>query len=307
MAFKIYLAKPRGFCAGVERAIRILELSLEKFGAPIYVRHAIVHNERVVSEFEKKGVIFVEDIEEIPEGSIVVFSAHGVSPEIKEKAKRRNLKVIDATCPLVEKVHIEAKNYADKGYTIFLIGHKNHVETRGTVGEAPNKIIIIENENDLKNLEGKNFEKIAILTQTTLSVDDSREIIEKIKERFKNVEKPRIDDICYATQNRQDAVKKIAPFVDIFLIVGSKESSNSNRLKEIAERYGAKAFLINNRDEIPENINDVKAVGVTSGASTPENIVNEIIERLQELGANEIIEIEGTEEKIRFQLPKELA
>lgn len=305
MGFKIYLAKPRGFCAGVERAIKILNLCIKKFGTPIYVRHAIVHNERVVSEFEKKGVIFVEDVEDIPEGNIVVFSAHGVSPDVKEKAKKRNLKVIDATCPLVEKVHIEAKIYAAQGYKIFLIGHKNHVETKGTIGEAPDKIIVIEDEKDLENIN-ENFENIAILTQTTLSVDDTREIIEKIKKKFKNVEKPKIDDICYATQNRQDAVKKIAPFVDIFLIVGSRESSNSNRLKEIAEKYGAKAYLINSRDEIPEEVKMAKAIGITSGASTPENIVNEIIERLKELGADEIIEMEGTEEKIKFQLPKEL-
>ncbi len=304
MRFKVYLAKPRGFCAGVVRAIEILNLTLKKFGPPVYVRHAIVHNEKIVSEFEKKGVIFVEDVDEAPEGSILIFSAHGVSPHVREKARKRRLKVIDATCPLVTKVHLEARKYATGGYTIFLIGHKNHVETQGTMGEAPDRIILIENEKDVRNLENRISGKIAVITQTTLSVDDTKEIIERIREKFKDFEKPKADDICYATQNRQDAVKKIAPFVDIFLVIGSKESSNSNRLKEIAEKYGTRAYLINDKKEIPvDEIKRAKAIGVTSGASTPEKLVREIIERLKELGGEEISEIEGTEEKIKFQLP----
>ncbi len=307
MGFKIYLAKPRGFCAGVERAIEILDIALKKFGSPVYVRHAIVHNEKVVSEFERRGAIFIENIEEIPEGSIVIFSAHGVSPEVREKAEKKNLKIIDATCPLVTKVHLEAKYFAKNGYTIFLIGHKNHVEVEGTMGEAPDRIILIENKEDIEKLDGKDFEKIAILTQTTLSVDDTREIISEIQKKFKNVLKPRADDICYATQNRQDAVKKIAPFVDIFLVIGSKKSSNSNRLKEIAEKYGTKSYLINDKNEIPKDaLKNVKAIGITSGASTPEKLVDEIIEELKKLGAEEVIEIKGTEENIKFSLPEEL-
>jgi len=307
MGFKVYLAKPRGFCAGVERAIKILDLALKKFGSPIYVRHAIVHNEKVVKEFEEMGAVFVENIGEVPEGSVLIFSAHGVSPEVRKKAKEKNLKVIDATCPLVTKVHLKARYFAKNGYTIFLIGHKNHIEVEGTMGEAPDKTVLIENKEDLEKLKGKNFEKIAILTQTTLSVDDTREIISEIQKKFKNVLKPRADDICYATQNRQDAVKKIAPFVDIFLIIGSKTSSNSNRLKEIAEKYGTKSYLINDKDEIPrEELKDVKAIGVTSGASTPERLVKDIIRELKDMGAEEVIEIEGTEENIKFQLPEEI-
>ncbi len=307
MGFKIYLAKPRGFCAGVERAIKILDITLKKFGPPIYVRHAIVHNERVVKEFEEKGAIFVEDIEDIPEGSPVIFSAHGVSPSVVEKARKRNLRIIDATCPLVTKVHLEAKYFAKRGYTIFLIGHRNHVEVEGTMGEAPDRIILIEKKEDLEKLNSKNFDKIAILTQTTLSVDDTREIILEICKKFKNVTKPGADDICYATQNRQDAVKKIAPFVDLFLVIGSKKSSNSNRLKEIAEKYGAKSYLINDKREIPkEDLKNVKRVGITSGASTPEELVKEIIEELKAMGGEEIVEIEGKEETITFGLPPEL-
>ncbi len=307
MGFKIYLAKPRGFCAGVERAIEILNLALKKFGSPIYVRHAIVHNERVVSEFEKKGVKFVEEVEHVPEGSILIFSAHGVSLDVRKIAENRNLRIIDATCPLVTKVHLEAKNYAKGNYTILLIGHKNHVETQGTMGEAPDRIIVIESEEDIKKVENRNLKKIAVITQTTLSVDDTKEIVERIKKRFENVEKPKADDICYATQNRQDAVKKISPFVDIFLIIGSKESSNSNRLKEIAEKYGTKAYLINDKNEIPlEEIKNASAIGITSGASTPEELVQEIIGELKSMGGEEIIEMEGTEEKIKFQLPPDL-
>ncbi len=307
MGFKIYLAKPRGFCAGVERAIEILDIALKKFGSPIYVRHAIVHNEKVVKEFEERGAVFVENIEEVPEGSIIIFSAHGVSPEVRKKAEKKNLKIIDATCPLVTKVHLEAKYFANNNYIIFLIGHKNHVEVEGTMGEAPDKIILIEKKEDIEKLDGKDFEKIAILTQTTLSVDDTREIISEIQKKFKNVTKPRADDICYATQNRQDAVKKIAPFVDIFLVIGSKKSSNSNRLKEIAEKYGTKSYLINDKSEIPQDdLKNVDAIGITSGASTPEKLVDEIIEELKKLGAEEVIEVKGTEENIKFSLPEEL-
>lgn len=307
MGFKIYLAKPRGFCAGVERAIGILELALKKFGPPIYVRHEIVHNEKVVKEFEKKGAIFVEDIEKVPEESILIFSAHGVSPEVREKTKKKNLKVIDATCPLVTKVHLEAKYFTKNDYLILLIGHKNHVEVQGTLGEAPDRIIVIEKKEDLDKLDGKKFEKLAILTQTTLSVDDTKDLINEIQKRFKNIVKPRADDICYATQNRQDMVKRIAPFTDIFLVIGSKKSSNSNRLKEIAEKYGARAYLINDKSEIPfKEIENIHSLGITSGASTPEILVIEIIEELKKYGAEEVIEISGIEENIKFSLPPEL-
>lgn len=305
--FKIFIAKPRGFCAGVERAIEIVELALLKFGKPVYVRHEIVHNEKVVSDLRKKGVIFVEDPEEVPEGNVIIFSAHGVSPLIIEKAKKRNLKIIDATCPLVTKVHLEAINFTNKGYRILLIGHKGHVEVEGTLGYAPENIEIIENLEDIKKLKFNKNQKYAVLTQTTLSVDDTREIIKALKQKIKNLETPSAEDICYATQNRQDVVKKIAPFVDVFLVIGSKKSSNSNRLKEVAEKSGTKAFLINDEKEIPiKEIKKAKAVGVTSGASTPESIVKNVINKLKKLGGKEIKEIIGTEENIKFKLPSEL-
>ncbi|MEN3045281.1 MAG: 4-hydroxy-3-methylbut-2-enyl diphosphate reductase [Candidatus Hydrothermales bacterium] len=307
MPFKIYLAKPRGFCAGVERAIEILDLALKKFSPPIYVKHAIVHNEKVVKEFEKKGAIFVENVDEIPEGSVVVFSAHGVSPLVRQEAKKRNLKIIDATCPLVTKVHLEARYFAKKNYLILLIGHKNHVEVEGTMGEAPGNIILIEKREDLRKLKGKKFEKLAILTQTTLSVDDTKKLISEIQRKFKNIVRPRAEDICYATQNRQDMVKKIAPFVDLFLIIGSKKSSNSNRLKEIAEKNGTKAYLINDKSDIPfKKLKKINSLGITSGASTPEYVVQEIIEELKKCGAEEVIEIKGVEEDIKFSIPKDL-
>lgn len=307
MGFKIYLAKPRGFCAGVERAIDILDLTLKKFGAPVYVKHHIVHNEKVVSEFEKKGAIFVEDVDEIPEGSVVVFSAHGVSPQVRKKARERKLKVIDATCPLVTKVHLEAKYFAKRGYTIFLIGHKNHVEVIGTKGEAPENIIVIETKEDIEKLDKTKFDKVAVLTQTTLSVDDTRELIKELEKKFENLEKPKAADICYATRNRQHMVREIAPFVDLFLVIGSKHSSNSNRLREIAESCGVKAFLINGKGEIPFNeIKDIRAVGITSGASTPEKLVQDVIKELKKYGGTEVKELKGDEENIKFRLPEEL-
>ena len=307
MGFKIYLASPRGFCAGVDRAIDIVERALKIFGPPIYVRHAIVHNRYVVEELKGKGAIFVEDVNEIPEGSIVIFSAHGVSPKVREDAKRRNLKIIDATCPLVHKVHREVKRFAEEGYTIILIGHKGHVEVEGTMGEAPDKVILVETKEDALKVQVPNPDKVALTTQTTLSVDDTREIVEVLKSRFPNIVLPKSEDICYATQNRQDAVKKLAELCDLILVIGSKESSNSNRLREVAERKGKKSFLIEDERGIDLSWFDgVRAVGITSGASTPEKLVRRVVQYLLNNGGISVEEIEGIEEKVKFALPAEV-
>ncbi len=307
MGFKIYLASPRGFCAGVDRAIDIVERALKIFGPPIYVRHAIVHNRYVVEELKGKGAIFVEDVNEIPEGSIVIFSAHGVSPKVREDAKRRNLKIIDATCPLVHKVHREVKRFAEEGYNIILIGHKGHVEVEGTMGEAPDKVILVETKEDALKVQVPNPDKVALTTQTTLSVDDTREIVEVLKSRFPNIVLPKSEDICYATQNRQDAVKKLAELCDLILVIGSKESSNSNRLREVAERKGKKSFLIEDERGIdPSWFDGVRAVGITSGASTPEKLVRRVVQYLLNNGGISVEEIEGIEEKVKFALPAEV-
>jgi 4-hydroxy-3-methylbut-2-enyl diphosphate reductase len=307
MGFRIYLAHPRGFCAGVDRAIEIVERALKLFGKPVYVRHAIVHNRYVVRDLEQKGAIFVEDINEIPEGSIVIFSAHGVSPKVREEALRKNLKVIDATCPLVHKVHKEVRRFAQEGYTIILVGHRGHVEVEGTMGEAPDKVILVENVEDAQKVEVPDPNKVALTTQTTLSVDDTREIIEVLKRRFPNIVLPKTEDICYATQNRQDAVKKLAKISDLVLVIGSKESSNSNRLREVAEKNGARAFLIEDESHIEESwLDDVKAVGVTSGASTPEVLVRRVVWRLLEMGGEFVEELDGIKENVKFALPEEV-
>jgi len=303
MLFKIYLARPRGFCAGVDRAIETVRLAIKKYGKPIYVKHAIVHNKYVVKELEKEGAIFVEDINEIPNNSIVIFSAHGSPPKHYEIAKKKNLKVIDATCPLVSKVHKEAIEFVKNGYYIIYVGHKNHVEAIGIKGEAEDKIDIIESKEEALNYIPKS-EKLALLTQTTLSVDDTKEIIDILKKRFPQIILPKKEDICYATQNRQDAVKRIAKICDVVFVIGSKESSNSNRLKEVAEKYGAKSYLIESYEDIDDNwLNNVKNVGITSGASTPEILVQKTIDYLLEKGGEEVIEIENAIERIKFQLP----
>ena len=307
MIERVILVRPRGFCAGVERAIETVRIALEKYGPPVYVRHAIVHNRWVVERLKEEGAVFVEDVLQIPEGAVTVFSAHGVSPQVKREARRRNLKVIDATCPLVTKVHLEAKNFARKGYTVLLIGHRGHVEVEGTMGEAPDRIILIETKEDAQNVIPPNPEKVAVLTQTTLSVDDTKEIIDTLKKRFPKLVLPSRDDICYATQNRQDAVKSLAKEVDAILVIGSKESSNSNRLKEVVVRQGTKSYLIEDASHIdPSWFREVKSVGITAGASTPEFLVKEVVKKLKELGAKEIIEKEVVKEEVVFSLPKKI-
>ena len=306
MGFKIYLARPRGFCAGVDRAIRTVELALEKFGKPIYVKHAIVPNRHVVRSLVEKGAIFVENPEEIPDGSVVIFSAHGSPPEHYEIARRKNFKLIDATCPLVHKVHREARKFVSQGYHIVYVGHKNHVEAIGVKGEAPDKIDIIETKEEALSYRPPS-DKLALLTQTTLSVDDTREIIEILRKRFPHIVLPPREDICYATQNRQDAVKRLAMVSDVVLVVGSPESSNSNRLREVAENYGARSYLIEDEEAIDARwLEGVRAVGITSGASTPERLVKRVVERLKEMGGDGVEEITGIVERIRFALPREL-
>ena len=291
----------------MDRAITIVERVLERYGPPIYVRHAIVHNHYVVDSLKRKGVIFVEDVREIPPGSIVIFSAHGVSPAVIEEAKRRNLRMIDATCPLVHKVHKEVRRFADMGYTIILVGHRGHVEVEGTMGEAPDRVVLVETVEDAMKVEVPDPERVALTTQTTLSVDDTREIVEVLKRRFPKIVLPKADDICYATQNRQDAVKRLARLSDVVLVIGSRESSNSNRLREVAEKSGVPAYLIEDESYVSEEmLRGASVVGITSGASTPEILVSRVIGKLKDMGATEVEELDGVRENIRFALPKEL-
>jgi 4-hydroxy-3-methylbut-2-enyl diphosphate reductase len=307
VARKILLASPRGFCAGVDRAIEIVELALEVFGAPVYVRHEIVHNRHVVERLRQKGAIFVEQVAEIPEGSLVIFSAHGIAPSIREHARARRLHTIDATCPLVTKVHVEALRYARDGFEIVLVGHRGHVEVEGTLGHAPERMHLVETVEDVERLEVQDEERLAVLTQTTLSVDDTQAIIEALRKRFPRLHLPPKDDICYATQNRQNAVKQLAREADLVLVVGAPISSNSNRLVEVARAHGAQARLAEDAAEIDPNwLHGVGVVGVTAGASTPETLVDAVIERLQELGCKEVEERKIVEERVRFNLPPEL-
>lgn len=300
---RVIVAKPRGFCAGVDRAIEIVEKALEMYGPPIYVRHAIVHNKRVVDSLKQKGVVFVEELEEIKkEQERVIFSAHGVSPKVWEEANSRNLQSVDAVCPLVTKVHNEVKHYAEKGYTIILIGHRNHVEVIGTSGEAPGQVIVVESVEEVERLCVPNPQKIAYVTQTTLSVDDTRDIVGALKNRFPEVISPSKLDICYATQNRQDAVKELAKMSDIIFIMGSPESSNSNRLVEVAKSCGVEnSYLIEGAENLKEDMFDKKMViGISSGASTPEVVVQEVINKLKDFGAIEVEELNVKEEFTRF-------
>jgi 4-hydroxy-3-methylbut-2-enyl diphosphate reductase len=306
---KIILASPRGFCAGVHRAIEVVDISIELFGTPLYVHHQIVHNRHVVDDFIAKGVRFVESIDDVPDNSPVIFSAHGVSPEIRRIAAKKNLKIIDATCPLVTKVHNEAYRYAQNGYEILLIGHKNHVETIGTFGEAPDKIHIIENIQDIDALNFSTDAKLAYLTQTTLSVHDTREMIQRLVEKYPGIKAPGSSDICYATTNRQEAAGSIADMVDIVLVIGSQNSSNSNRLKELVEKIGKPTHLIDNAGNIkPEWIHErISVIGITAGASAPEELVDGVLTRLkEEFDYTEVEEITVKEENIVFQLPVEL-
>lgn len=303
---RVIVAKPRGFCAGVDRAIEIVERALEMYGPPIYVRHAIVHNKRVVESLKSKGVKFVEELGEIGEKDAkVIFSAHGVSPAVWDEALYKGLEVVDAVCPLVTKVHNEVRHYADMGYTIVMIGHRNHVEVIGTSGEAPERVVVVESVEEAEKLELNDPEKVAYVTQTTLSVDDTREILEALKRRFPRIVSPSKLDICYATQNRQDAVKALARQADIIFIMGSPESSNSNRLVEVAKACGVKdAYLIEGAENLDRSMfRDDMVVGLSSGASTPETVVLEVISRLKEFGACDVEELDGKEEHTRFPFP----
>lgn len=304
---KVILAQPRGFCAGVDRAIEIVERALKKFGKPVYVRHEIVHNKYVVDDLKAKGAIFVNEVDEVPEGAITVFSAHGVSDAVEQNAKDRGLPVIDATCPLVTKVHNEARKYEAKGSEIILIGHKGHPEVEGTSGRVK-EVILVEKAEDVAGINVKDPNNLSYVTQTTLSVDDTRVIIDALKTRFPNISGPDTKDICYATQNRQNAVREMAKFVDVILVVGSVNSSNSNRLRDLGEEMGVKSYLINDVTAInPEWFEPNYTVGVTAGASAPEILVDQVVEGLQKLGANEINTLDGIIENVKFKLPVEVA
>jgi 4-hydroxy-3-methylbut-2-enyl diphosphate reductase len=307
----VLLANPRGFCAGVDRAIDIVNRALEVFGRPIYVRHEVVHNRFVVDDLRSRGAIFVEELEEIPDDAIVIFSAHGVSKAVQEGARQRGLRVFDATCPLVTKVHVEVAAFSDNGRECVLIGHAGHPEVEGTMGQydtsSGGQIYLIEDEEQVAHLTVKDPENLAYVTQTTLSVDDTARVIDALRDRFPAIEGPRKDDICYATQNRQDAVKSLAEKVEVVLVVGSTNSSNSNRLRELAERCGAKSYLIDNAEQISgEWLKGVTGVGVTAGASAPEVLVAEVIDRLQEKGVVNVENLDGQPENITFSLPKAL-
>ncbi|MEE4278788.1 MAG: 4-hydroxy-3-methylbut-2-enyl diphosphate reductase [Halieaceae bacterium] len=308
---QIQLANPRGFCAGVDRAIDIVNRALEVFGAPIYVRHEVVHNRFVVDDLRERGAIFVEEISEVPDDRIVIFSAHGVSQAVRKEAGDRGLKVFDATCPLVTKVHIEVTRFSAEGRECVLIGHAGHPEVEGTMGQydrsAGGDIYLVEDEEQVQALEVRDPSRLSFVTQTTLSMDDTARVIDALRERFPEITGPRKDDICYATQNRQDAVRELAADSDLVLVVGSVNSSNSNRLRELAERMGARAHLLDRADEIdPAWLDGVSSVGVTAGASAPEVLVQEVIDRLREFGADVVTEVEGRPENVTFAIPREL-
>ena len=304
----VTLAEPRGFCAGVERAIEIVERALERFGAPVYVKHEIVHNNHVVSTLKDKGAIFVDEINEIPTGARVIMSAHGVSLLVRNQARDRNLEVFDATCPLVTKVHAEVKKLAASGYEIIMIGHQGHPEVEGTMGQLKSGILLIENKEQVTKLKPANPSKLAYVTQTTLSTDDTADIITSLKIRFPNIQGPKISDICYATQNRQDAVKLLASEVDLVLVVGSPTSSNSNRLREVAEKYGAEAYLIDGAEDLdPIWLKKHSRIGVTAGASAPESLVQKLLAAIKGLGASSVRILPGAKEHVRFPLPKSLS
>jgi len=304
----VLLANPRGFCAGVERAIEIVERALESRGAPIYVRHEIVHNKYVVENLRRKGAVFVEELDQVPRGSTVIFSAHGVSRQVRGDAEARGLKVFDATCPLVTKVHVEVSKMLREGHEIIMIGHRGHPESEGTMGQSAGGMHLVETVEDVARLAVGNPAKLSYVTQTTLSVDDAAQIVAALRARFPAICGPKRDDICYATQNRQDAVKFMAPRCDVVIVVGSPNSSNSNRLREVAQNMGVEAFMVDSAADLrPEWIAGKPRVGVTAGASAPEVLVNELIERLQELGAKSVRPLEGAAEDVVFTLPRELA
>lgn len=305
---RIILAQPRGFCAGVERAIEIVEKALEKYGPPIYVRHEIVHNRHVVERLRAKGAVFVDDLDEIPRGSVTIFSAHGVSSAVEEEASRRDLPVIDATCPLVSKVHSEGQRYAGQDREIILVGHEGHPEIEGTMGRINGKVYLISTAAEVAALKVRNPSKLAYITQTTLSVDDTRAVIDALRARFPDIVGPDTKDICYATQNRQRAVRELAQHADVVLVVGAANSSNSNRLREIAAEQGVAAYLIADADALqPQWLEGATTVGITAGASAPEELVQRLIDRLGELGAVEVEPLPGITENVRFHMPRELA
>lgn len=307
MLNEVVLAEPRGFCAGVDRAIEIVERALAKFGAPIYVRHEIVHNTYVVNDLKAKGAIFIEDLAEVPPGATLVFSAHGVSQAVRQEAKARGFSVFDATCPLVTKVHVEVAKLHKEGYDFIMIGHKGHPEVEGTMGQLNEGIYLVEDVADVERVQVAQSEKLAVVTQTTLSVDDAADILAAVKRRFPQVREPKQQDICYATQNRQDAVKVLAPQVDVLIVVGSPTSSNSNRLRELGERLGAHAYMIDSPEDLqPQWLQGKTRVGLTAGASAPELLVQQVITRLKALGAVSVRTMPGVEETVHFPLPKGL-
>jgi len=304
---EILLAEPRGFCAGVDRAIEIVERALVKFGAPIYVRHEIVHNTYVVNDLKAKGAIFIEDLAEVPPGATLVFSAHGVSQAVRREADARGFSVFDATCPLVTKVHVEVAKLHKEGYEFLMIGHKGHPEVEGTMGQLYDGIYLIEDVADVERVQVRNPDRVAVVTQTTLSVDDTADIVDAVKRRFPNVREPKKQDICYATQNRQDAVKVLTPQVDIVIVVGSPTSSNSNRLREVAERMGKPAYMVDDAGGLdPAWFGAATRVGLTAGASAPDVLVQQVISRLRELGALSVRKLDGAAETVHFPLPKGL-
>jgi 4-hydroxy-3-methylbut-2-enyl diphosphate reductase len=302
---KLLLAAPRGYCAGVDRAVQTVERALELYGAPVYVRKEIVHNKYVVDQLRLRGAVFVESEQDVPEGATVVFSAHGVAPSVHAGARERSLQTIDATCPLVTKVHVEAKKFAADGYTIVLIGHAGHEEVEGTMGEAPENIVLVQTEDDVDRLEVADPERIAYISQTTLSVDETRAIINRLRRRFPAIVGPRTDDICYATTNRQAAVKQLAKQCDLVLVIGSRNSSNSNRLVEVAREHGADSHLIDAESEVREEwLAGKRVVGITSGASAPESLVQRLVDFFRARGTSDVEELEVVQEDVRFMLPK---
>jgi 4-hydroxy-3-methylbut-2-enyl diphosphate reductase len=305
---RLLLAAPRGYCAGVDRAVQTVEHALDLYGAPVYVRKEIVHNKHVVEQLRERGAIFVDELDDsIPDGAMTVFSAHGVAPAVHADAERRGLQTIDATCPLVTKVHREAVKFADEGYTIVLIGHSGHEEVEGTMGEAPEHIVLVESEEDVDALEVEDPEKLAYISQTTLSVDETRAIINRLRERFPSIIGPRTDDICYATTNRQAAVKQLAGECDLVLVIGSRNSSNSNRLVEVAREHGADSHLIDNEGQVREEwLEGARTVGITSGASAPEELVERLVDFFKTRGTARVEEFEVVQEDVRFMLPKSI-
>ncbi len=304
---EILLAQPRGFCAGVDRAITIVEQALEKFGAPIYVRHEIVHNAYVVNDLRSRGAVFVDELSEVPEGNTVIFSAHGVAPAVRREAEARGLKIFDATCPLVTKVHVEVTKMRKEGMHIIMIGHRGHPEVEGTMGQAPDGIQLVENVKDVEALDIPANDPVAYVTQTTLSVDETKEIVDALKRKYPAIAQPKKQDICYATQNRQDAVKFMAPQVDLVIVVGSPNSSNSNRLRELSEKLGVVSYMVDQPSQLkPEWFVGKKRVGLTAGASAPESLAQSIIERIKELGPKNVRALDGIVENTSFPLPKGL-